>query len=155
MTISLGWRALFAALTVLAVIDLALVAFAIPRSYRADPSVSLRIAPMLRTFREALAQPQFRTYTLAVNFYRQTRALALPRHLKDQFDRAASSVALNLREGSAKSSRRDRLRYYEIALGSIRECQAVFDLTAASVDNARQLDALAASAYRLCAALRC
>jgi DHA1 family bicyclomycin/chloramphenicol resistance-like MFS transporter len=65
MTISLGWRALFAALMVLAVIDLALVAFALPRSYKADPSVNLRIAPMLRTFREALAQPQFRTYTLA------------------------------------------------------------------------------------------
>lgn len=65
MTISLGWRALFAALMALAVIDVALVAFAIPRSYRPDPSVSLRFAPMLRTFREAFAQPQFRTYTLA------------------------------------------------------------------------------------------
>jgi DHA1 family bicyclomycin/chloramphenicol resistance-like MFS transporter len=65
MTISLGWRALFAALMVLALVDFALVALAIPRSYKADPSVSLRIAPMLRTFREALAQPQFRTYTLA------------------------------------------------------------------------------------------
>jgi MFS transporter, DHA1 family, multidrug resistance protein len=65
MTISLGWRALFAALMVLAVIDVALVALAIPRSYRPDPSVSLRLAPMLRTFREALAQRQFRTYTLA------------------------------------------------------------------------------------------
>jgi DHA1 family bicyclomycin/chloramphenicol resistance-like MFS transporter len=65
MTVSLGWRALFAALVVLAIIDVALVAFASPRSYRADPSVSLRMAPMLRTFREALTQPQFRTYTLA------------------------------------------------------------------------------------------
>jgi DHA1 family bicyclomycin/chloramphenicol resistance-like MFS transporter len=65
MTISLGWRALFAALMVLALIDVALVAFAIPRTYKADPSVSLRIAPMLRTFREAFAQKQFRTYTLA------------------------------------------------------------------------------------------
>jgi DHA1 family bicyclomycin/chloramphenicol resistance-like MFS transporter len=65
MTVSLGWRALFAALMVLAVIDVALVALAIPRTYKADPSVSLRIAPMLRTFQEALAQRQFRTYTLA------------------------------------------------------------------------------------------
>lgn len=65
MTISLGWRALFGALMVLAIVDVALVAFAVPRSYKADPSVSLRIAPMLRTFREALAQRQFRTYTLA------------------------------------------------------------------------------------------
>jgi DHA1 family bicyclomycin/chloramphenicol resistance-like MFS transporter len=65
MTVSLGWRALFAALMVLAVIDVALVALAIPRTYKPDPSVSLRIAPMLRTFREALAQRQFRTYTIA------------------------------------------------------------------------------------------
>jgi DHA1 family bicyclomycin/chloramphenicol resistance-like MFS transporter len=65
MTVSLGWRALFAALVVLAVIDVALVALAIPRSYKADPSVSLRLAPMLRTFREALAERQFRTYTFA------------------------------------------------------------------------------------------
>lgn len=65
MTVSLGWRALFAALMVLAVIDVALVALAIPRTYKPDPSVSLRIAPMLRTFREALAQRQFRTYTVA------------------------------------------------------------------------------------------
>jgi len=64
MTVHLGWRALFAALMVLALIDVALVALAIPRTYKADPSVSLRLSPMLRIFREALAQPQFRTYTL-------------------------------------------------------------------------------------------
>ncbi len=65
MTLSMGWRALFAALMVLAIIDVVLVAVAVPRSYRADPSVSLRLGPMLRTFREALAHKQFRTYTLA------------------------------------------------------------------------------------------
>jgi len=65
MTVHLGWRVLFAALMVLALIDVALVALAIPRTYKADPSVSLRLSPMLRIFREALAQPQFRTYTLA------------------------------------------------------------------------------------------
>jgi DHA1 family bicyclomycin/chloramphenicol resistance-like MFS transporter len=60
-----SWRVIFAALAVLAVADLALVFFAIPRTYSPDPSVSLRLAPILRTFRDALAQPQFRTYTLA------------------------------------------------------------------------------------------
>lgn len=65
MAVSLGWRALFAALMVLAVIDIALVALAIPRGYPPDPTVSLGLAPMLRTFREALAQRQFRTYMLA------------------------------------------------------------------------------------------
>ena len=60
-----SWRAIFAVLAALAIIDLALVVFAIPRTYSPDPSVSLRLAPVLRTFRDALAQPQFRTYTLA------------------------------------------------------------------------------------------
>lgn len=60
-----SWRAIFAALAALAIIDLALVVFAIPRTYSPDPSVSLRLAPIMRTFRDALAQPQFRTYTLA------------------------------------------------------------------------------------------
>lgn len=60
-----GWRAIFGALAALAIADLALVIFAIPRTYSPDPSVSLRLAPILRTFRDALAQPQFRTYTLA------------------------------------------------------------------------------------------
>lgn len=60
-----GWRAIFAALVALAIVNLALVIFAIPRTYSPDPSVSLRLAPILRTFGDALAQPQFRTYTLA------------------------------------------------------------------------------------------
>lgn len=60
-----GWRAIFGALAALAIADLALVIFAIPRTYSPDRSVSLRLAPILRTFRDALAQPQFRTYTLA------------------------------------------------------------------------------------------
>jgi DHA1 family bicyclomycin/chloramphenicol resistance-like MFS transporter len=60
-----SWRAIFAVLAALAIADLALVMFAVPRTYSPDASVSLRLAPILRTFRDALAQPQFRTYTLA------------------------------------------------------------------------------------------
>jgi len=96
----------------------------------------------------------FRTYELAVQFYRDTRDLALPRHLKDQFDRAASSIALNLHEGSAKSSRRDRLRYYEIAFGSIRECQAILRLVGVA-ETHRGIDVLARHGFNLCRALRC
>ncbi len=65
MTVHMGWRALFAALAGLAVIDLALVAFVLPRTYSPDRSVSLRLTPMLRTFRDALRVGQFRTYTFA------------------------------------------------------------------------------------------
>ena len=70
----------------------------------------------------------FRSYQLAVQFYRLAVGVRAPRHLKDQLHRAASSVALNLSEGSAKTSDADRRRFYEIALGSCRECEAVVEL---------------------------
>jgi len=96
----------------------------------------------------------FRSYQLAVQFYRQARGQKLPYHLKDQFQRAASSIALNLSEGSAKRSVKDRRRYYRIALGSIRECQAVLDLAtlkACHLEN--NLTILGKHVYKLCKAL--
>lgn len=70
----------------------------------------------------------FRSYQLAVQFYREATQVKLPYHLHDQFLRAASSIALNLAEGSAKGTPKDRTRFYRIALGSQRECSAVLDL---------------------------
>lgn len=68
--------------------------------------------------------------------------------MKDQLMRAASSITLNLAEGSAKPSRKERLRYYSIAFGSIREIQAIIRLEElASLDL--RADHLAASLYKL------
>ncbi len=93
----------------------------------------------------------FRTYQLAVDFHRGCQQLALPGYLKGQLLRASSSVALNLAEGSAKPTRRDQMKFYFIALGSLRECQAALDLAprrdAGLVTSA---DQLGASLYRLC-----
>jgi four helix bundle protein len=47
----------------------------------------------------------FRTYFLAVNFYKQIKCHKLPKNLGDQLERAASSVALNLAEGYGRDSR--------------------------------------------------
>jgi four helix bundle protein len=62
--------------------------------------------------------------------------------------RASSSITLNLAEGAAKLSRKERLRYYGIAFGSVREVQAIIRL-----EDLRSLasgaDQLAASLYRL------
>ena len=69
-----------------------------------------------------------RTYQTAIQLYRKTRLLGAPRHLKDQLDRAASSVVLNLAEGWSKTSLKDRRRFFEIALCSLRETQAILEL---------------------------
>lgn len=57
---------------------------------------------------------------LSVEFYELSKQLKLPNHLQDQYVRACSSISLNLSEGSAKPTLADRLKFYHIALGSIR-----------------------------------
>jgi four helix bundle protein len=79
----------------------------------------------------------FRTYHLAVEFYQLCSNISLERHLKDQLNRAASSVALNLAEGSGRSSAREQKRFFDIAMGSLRESQAVLDLAPNSAAVAR------------------
>jgi four helix bundle protein len=94
----------------------------------------------------------FRTYQLAVKFHRSIQTLNLTGAMRDQLGRAALSIALNLAEGSGKRSPADQCRFYEIAFGSVRECQAVLELANMEHTEAAQtLDALAASNFRLVA----
>jgi four helix bundle protein len=92
-----------------------------------------------------------RTYDLAVRFYQATRSRRLPNGLTAQFGRAASSVALNLNEGWGRRTNADRLQFFHIALGSIRECQAIVALEqqAFTAEEIDLLDHLAAATYRL------
>jgi len=92
----------------------------------------------------------FRTYNLAVEFYKESRALKIPSHLKEQLARAASSIALNLAEGRGKSTRKDQARFFQIAFGSVRESQAILEL--ADLQNSpawKTLDSLAAHLFQL------
>lgn len=92
----------------------------------------------------------FRTYQLSLQFYRQAATLKLPSHLRDQMLRASSSVCLNLAEGSAKGTVKDRLRFYRIALGSQRECSAILELSfSISTEPTKLCDQLGAHLYRL------
>jgi four helix bundle protein len=92
-----------------------------------------------------------RAFEQAVAFYRLARKVQLPAFLKLQLQKAASSIALNLSEGSGKVGTADRRHFFVIAMGSIRECQAIAALEpdVFTQDAKRALDQLAASVYRL------
>jgi len=93
----------------------------------------------------------FRTYGLAVEFHHQCRVIQLPDYLKDQILRASSSIALNLAEGSGRSTQKDQLRFFHMAFGSIRECQAALDLAPRRYPELiAAADCLGAHLYRLC-----
>ena len=96
----------------------------------------------------------FRSYQVAIEVFKEVKSLQLPTYLRDQCLRAASSVVLNLAEGSGKDSAADRRRFYQIAMGSTREVQAILDLAdkvPASLRN--HADHLGACVYKLCRAL--
>jgi len=95
-------------------------------------------------------QKNFRTYQLAITFYRQVGNIKLSGHLKEQLRRAAASIVLNLAEGSGRTTALDRVKFYNIAFGSLRECQAVLDLAGPQGASAGACaDSLAAHIYRL------
>ena len=48
--------------------------------------------------------------------------------VKDQLDRASTSVVLNLAEGNGKRSGLDRCRFFDISRGSAVECAACLDV---------------------------
>ena len=51
-------------------------------------------------------------------------------YLVDQLQRAATSVPLNIAEGAAEFSRREKARLYRIARRSACECAAILDICA-------------------------
>ena len=92
----------------------------------------------------------FRTFTLSVTFYHECQKIKLPRHLKDQMNRASSSISLNLAEGYGKSTYKDQRKYFQIAMGSLRETQSVLILSGLEQTNAYMIaDHIGASLYKL------
>src|SRR5687767_1941871 len=51
--------------------------------------------------------------------------------VRDQLDRASTSIPLNIAEGNGKYSRKDRCRYFDIAECSALECAAGLDVLVA------------------------
>jgi len=51
--------------------------------------------------------------------------------VKDQLDRASTSIPLNIAEGNGKFTAKDRCRFFDIAHGSALECAAGLDVLVA------------------------
>ena len=95
-------------------------------------------------------QTTFKTLILAINFHRECQKLKMKSYLKNQLERATASVALNLGEGNARISSKDRQRFFNIAYASLKEAQIALALAAVTspqlLDHA---DHLGASIYKL------
>ena len=93
----------------------------------------------------------FRTYQLSIGFYKECKKVKLPYYLCNQLLRAASSVTLNLAEGSTKPTKKDQRKFYHIAFASLREVQSIIDLEEKSLSLIKKdADVLAAHLYKLC-----
>lgn len=82
-----------------------------------------------KTFEDLLVWQKAHLFVLAV--YRISASF--PKHelfgLSSQFRRAAVSIAANIAEGFRKRSNADKIRYYNIARGSLEECRYYLILT--------------------------
>lgn len=90
---------------------------------------------------------EFRSLKMAINQYEQIKSLGLKGEIRSQIERAALSVALNLSEGDAKHSQKDRARFFNIAYASQKELQTILLI----IGNTRLTD----SADRLGAMIFC
>jgi four helix bundle protein len=70
-------------------------------------------------------------YRIALEFLSVVPRLAPVRgcaDLRDQLERAGTSIVLNIAEGAGRISKPDRARFFAIARGSATECAALIDI---------------------------
>lgn len=91
----------------------------------------------------------FKTYQISLEFHKACIQLEVPGYLRDQLFRASSSVALNLAEGSAKPTKRDQVKFYFIAMGSLRESQAALEFLPQQKELNELADKLGAHLFKL------
>ena len=91
---------------------------------------------------------KLKTYHMAKEFYKNSKSLYLKDPIRNQFDRAILSIILNLAEGNAKPTTKERKRFYSISPASLREVQAILDLIEHKA-LAKKADALGAFLYKL------
>ena len=81
------------------------------------------------------AHERLTVYQHAIRFVTWSNKIAASLPAKEparsQLKRASISIPLNIAEGNAKSSAKDRARYLRVALGSTFECAAILDVMVA------------------------
>ena len=70
----------------------------------------------------------FKSYQMALELYKKCEHIKAKAFLKDQLERASLSVVLNLVEGSAKTTAKERARFYSMSYASLRETQALLEI---------------------------
>ena len=78
-----------------------------------------------------LSHESLDVYQLSLKFHLGVMTLLPPRRsptLRDQLERASTSIILNIAEGAGRRSPADRRRYFVIAQGSTYECAAILDI---------------------------
>ena len=74
-------------------------------------------------------------YRLAIEFQSLAARVLSNRsvgsNLRDQLDRASTSIVLNIAEGAGRATPRDKAQFFTIARGSAMECASIFDVLSA------------------------
>ena len=92
----------------------------------------------------------FRTLELAIEFHKSLEKLEISGHLKDQLFRAATSIPLNLAEGNAKQSVREKKRFYQTSYASLQECKTILRIASCNDEKIVDMaDKLGAWLYKL------
>src|ERR1035438_3145078 len=100
-----------------------------------SPPPMLSTQPPMTTTKTFFDHEKLIAYRRSIQFVAWSSPLLekLPAKLavSDQFDRASTSVPLNIAEGNAKYTAPDRCRYFDAAWGSALECAACLDVLVA------------------------
>ena len=90
----------------------------------------------------------FRTLNLAIELYHKASQIKLKGAMKSQYERALLSIVLNISEGSAKPTKRDRVKFYYISYGSLSETRTLLNLAKINTFN-KEFDLLGAHLWKL------